>query len=70
MDVDDCNGQSNISGSANFITDIFSVKSILNLTYFISAEDVIIIIVIIFNVQLVETLQWKESFLEASGVQQ
>lgn len=68
MDVDDCNGQSNISGSANFITDIFSVKSILNLTYFISAEDVIIII--FFNVQLVETLQWKESFLEASGVQQ
>lgn len=67
MDVDDCNGQSNISGSANFITDIFSVKSILNLTYFICAKDVTIII--IFNVQLVETLQWKESFLEASGVQ-
>lgn len=23
MDVDDCNGQSNISGSADFITDIY-----------------------------------------------
>lgn len=66
MDVDDCNGQSNISGWANFITDLFSVDSISIIIYFIVDKKKLLS----FYLQLVETLQWKESFLGASGVQQ
>lgn len=43
MDVDDCNGQSNISGWANFITDLFSVDSISKILYFIVDKKILII---------------------------
>lgn len=65
MDVDDCNGQSNISGSADFITDIYIYIFIFYI-FLVYIQHIFFS----FFLQLVETLQWKESFLGASGAQQ